>query len=128
MVIKPNIGSLPPRQTFLIGDTIDMRVAKAVVEYVATKSRAGRITACLKNYVGTGPRIVYAAPGAFSNGGLHNNHSLEGRSDSFIVDLAGSKSTGDKIASATLQRREWRGECRGIRAGGWPAPLARRRC
>ncbi|MGA9624046.1 MAG: DUF362 domain-containing protein [Bryobacteraceae bacterium] len=212
VVIKPNIGSLPPRQTFLIGDTIDMRVAKAVVEYVATKSRAGRITvaeggtyrrvgdttpdnvmlqsgvhvdaltyswdqfpgfqgtlgdmlkeagarfpgkkfdyvdlaydpvrdpsgqflwmdvprspngvgafgekkvyvpantiincdflitvpvmkvhggcgitACLKNYVGTGPRIVYAAPGAFSNGGLHSDHSLEGRSDSFIVDLA----------------------------------------
>ncbi len=212
VVIKPNIGSLPPRKTFLIGDTIDMRVVKAVIEYVATKSRAGRITvaeggtyrgvgdpatdnvmlqngvhvdaltyswdqfpgfqgtlgdmlqearasfpgkkfdyvdlaydpvrdpsgqfrwmdvphspngvgafgekkvyvpantiincdflitlpvmkvhggcgitACLKNYVGTGPRIVYAAPGAFSNGGLHSDHSLEGRSDSFIVDLA----------------------------------------
>jgi len=212
VVIKPNIGSLPPRQTFLIGDTTDLRVVKAVVEYVAAKSRAARITvaeggtyrrvgdpatdnvmlqngvhvdaltyswdqfpgfrgtlgdmlkeagasfpgrkfdyvdlaydavrdpsgqfrwmdvprspsgvgafgekkvyvpantiincdflitvpvmkvhggcgitACLKNYVGTGPRIVYAAPGAFSNIGLHNNHSLEGRSDSFITDLA----------------------------------------
>jgi uncharacterized protein (DUF362 family) len=212
VVIKPNIGSLPPRKTFLIGDTVDLRVVKAVLEYVATKSRAARITvaeggtyrrvgdptpdnvmlqngvhvdaltyswdqfpgfqgtlgdmlkeasasfpgkkfdyvdlaydpvrdqsgqfrwmdvprspngvgafgekkvyvpantiincdflitvpvmkvhggcgitACLKNYVGTGPRIVYALPGAFSNQGLHNNHSLEGRSDSFITDLA----------------------------------------
>jgi uncharacterized protein (DUF362 family) len=212
VVIKPNIGSLPPRQSYLIGDTTDMRVAKAVLEYVATKSRAARITvaeggtyrrvgdpatdnvmfqngvhvdaftyswdqfpgfkgtlgdmlkearagfpgkkfdyadlaydpvrdqsgqfrwmdvprspngvgafgekkvyvpantiincdflitvpvmkvhggcgitACLKNYVGTGPRIVYAPPGTFANNGLHNEHSLEGRSDSFITDLA----------------------------------------
>src|ERR1035441_3527710 len=44
VVIKPNIGSLPPKQSFLIGDTVDLRVVKAVLEYVATKSRAGRIT------------------------------------------------------------------------------------
>jgi hypothetical protein len=31
---------------------------------------------------------VYAGPGSFSNGGLHSNHSLEGRIDSFITDLA----------------------------------------
>jgi hypothetical protein len=46
------------------------------------------ITGCLKNYVGTAPRIVYANPGSFSNGLLHSNHSLEGRIDSFITDLA----------------------------------------
>jgi hypothetical protein len=46
------------------------------------------ITGCLKNYVGTGPRIVYAPKGSFSNGDLHRNHSLEGRIDSFITDLA----------------------------------------
>jgi uncharacterized protein (DUF362 family) len=46
------------------------------------------VTGCLKNYVGTGPRVVYAGPGSFSNGGLHSNHSLEGRIDSFITDLA----------------------------------------
>ena len=28
----------------MIGDTVDLRVVKAVLEYVATKSRAGRIT------------------------------------------------------------------------------------
>src|SRR5271157_4239576 len=214
VVIKPNIGSLPPRQAyFTLGDTTDLRVAKAVLEYVATKSRAARITiaeggsyrrvgdntpdnvmlqngvhvdaltyswgdefpgfngtladllkdaaasfpgkkfdcvdlaydpvrdpsgqfrwldvprspngvgafgekkvyvpanaivncdflitvpvmkvhntcgitACLKNYVGTAPRIVYAPQGVFSNGNLHRNHSLEGRIDSFITDLA----------------------------------------
>ena len=212
VVIKPNIGSLPPRQSYTIGDTMDLRVAKAVLEYVAAKSRAGRITvaeggtyrrvgdpatddvmlqngvhvdcaptpgtsspdskgpsgtcsrkpaptypgkkfdyvdlaydpvrdpsgqfrwmdvprspngvgafgekkvyvpantivncdflisvpvikvhngcgvtACLKNYVGTGPRIVYAPQGTFSNTNLHRDHSLEGRVDSFITDLA----------------------------------------
>jgi len=28
VVIKPNIGSLPPRKTFLIGDTVDLRVSR----------------------------------------------------------------------------------------------------
>jgi uncharacterized protein (DUF362 family) len=174
VVIKPNWGSLPPRQAyFTLGDTTDMRVVGAVLEYVATKSRAARITiaeggsyrrvgdtgpdnallqngvqvdaltyswggqfrwmdvprspngvgafgekkvyvpastivncdflitvpvmkvhngcgvtGCFKNYVGTGPRIVYAPKGSFSNGDLHRNHSLEGRVDSFITDLA----------------------------------------
>ncbi len=212
VVIKPNIGSLPPRKSYTIGDTMDLRVAKAVLEYVAAKSRAARITvaeggtyrrvgdpatddvmlqngvhvdlrtyswdqfpgfkgslgdmlkeasstypgkkfdyvdlaydpvrdpsgqfrwmdvprspngvgafgekkvyvpantivncdflisvpvikvhngcgvtACLKNYVGTGPRIVYAPQGTFSNTNLHRDHSLEGRVDSFITDLA----------------------------------------
>lgn len=47
------------------------------------------ITACLKNYVGTAPRIAYAPPGGhFSNTYLHRDHSLEGRIDSFICDLA----------------------------------------
>jgi uncharacterized protein (DUF362 family) len=214
VVIKPNIIGLPPRPTWRTGDTTDLRVTKAVLEYVAEKSRAARITVaeggsyrrigdetpdsimrqngvhvdaltadwgdtyaglsnhtlgdvlkevsarfpnkkfdyvdlaydpvrdesgqfkwmdvprspngvgafgekkiyvpantivncdflvtvpvmkvhlmcgmtgCLKNYVGTAPRIVYANPGAFSNSLLHSNHSLEGRIDSFITDLA----------------------------------------
>ena len=46
------------------------------------------ITASLKNYVGTAPRIVYANQGNFSNNDLHSKHSLEGRIDSFITDLA----------------------------------------
>ncbi len=46
------------------------------------------ITACLKNYVGTAPRQCYASPGGFSNDRLHAQHSLDGRIDSFITDLA----------------------------------------
>jgi len=213
VVIKPNMVSLPPRPTYRTGDVTDLRVIKAVLEYVAAKSRAARITVaeggsyrrvgdlnpdnvlrqngvhvealtadwgnefaglkgtlgdvleevrtkysskkidcvnlaydavrdasgefkwmdvprspngvgafgqkqvyvpantiigcdflitvpvmkvcvncgitvCLKNYVGTGPRIVYAPPGSFSNTDLHTKHSAEGRLDSFITDLA----------------------------------------
>ncbi|MBZ5585520.1 MAG: DUF362 domain-containing protein [Acidobacteriia bacterium] len=213
VVIKPNIIGLPPRRTYRTGDVTDLRVTKAVLEYVAAKSRAARITVaeggsyrrigdpapdnrmtqngvqvdaltadwggefaglngslgdvlqearerfpgkrfdyidlaydpardesgqfqwmevprspngagafgekpvyvmartvldcdflisvpvmkchtmcgvtgCLKNYVGTAPRIVYTTPGSFSNNELHSKHSLEGRIDSFIVDLA----------------------------------------
>ncbi len=213
VVIKPNLGSLPPRQSFVEGDVTDLRVTRAVLEYVAEQSQAARITlaeggtyrrigdsgpdnvmfqngvhvdaltyawgdefpgfhgtigamlqdararfpgkkfdyvdlaydpvrdpsggfrwmdvprspngvgafgekkvyvpanaivncdflitvpvmkvhmgcgvtVCLKNYVGTAPRIVYAPQGSFSNGNLHRNHSLEGRVDSFITDLA----------------------------------------
>jgi uncharacterized protein (DUF362 family) len=213
VVIKPNMIGLPPRPTYRTGDVTDLRVTKAVLEYVAEKSRAARITVAeggsyrrigdpakdnvmiqngvhvdaltadwgdefagfkgglgtilkdvsarfpgkkfdyidlsydalrdesgqfkwvevprspngvgafgekkvyvpantivnsdflitvpvmkvhlmcgvscsLKNYVGTGPRVVYATPGSFSNGLLHSEHSLEGRIDSFITDLA----------------------------------------
>lgn len=213
VVIKPNLVALPPRSTYRTGDVTDMRVIKAVLEYVAEKSRAGRITvaeggsyrrigdttpdnvmrqngahvdaltcdwgeefagfkgtlgdvlkdvgarfparkfdyvdlaydavrdesgqfkwmevprspngvgafgekkvyvpantiincdflitvpvmkvhlmcgitASLKNYVGTAPRIVYTNQGGFSNNDLHSKHSLEGRIDSFITDLA----------------------------------------
>ena len=44
VVVKPNIGSLPPRQQYTHGDVTDMRITRAVMEYVARKSRAGRIT------------------------------------------------------------------------------------
>jgi len=213
VVIKPNLVSLPPRPTYRTGDVTDLRVTKAVLEYVAEKSRAARITVaeggsyrrigdpapdnvmrqngvqvdaltadwgdefaglrgslgdvlkeagerfpgrkfdyidlaydpvrdesgqfrwmevpsspngvrafgaktvyvpsktiigcdflisvpvmkvhsmvgmtgCLKNYVGTAPRVVYTNPGNFSNNDLHSKHSIEGRLDSFITDLA----------------------------------------
>jgi uncharacterized protein (DUF362 family) len=213
VVIKPNIGSLPMRQSYAPGDVTDMRVTRAVLEYVAEKSRAARVTlaeggtyrrvgdpeptdsmrqngvpvdgltydwtgqfagfqgsvadllrdmsarfpikkfdyvdlsydplrdeagqfrwvdvppgpngigafggkklyvparttvrcdfvitvpvikvhnmcgmtGCLKNYVGTAPRTVYAGPRAFSNLKLHTEYSVEGRIDPFIADLA----------------------------------------
>src|ERR1043166_4725273 len=44
VVIKPNIIGLPPRPSYRTGDVTDFRVTKAVVEYVASKSKAGGIT------------------------------------------------------------------------------------
>lgn len=38
--------------------------------------------------MGTAPREAYAAPGKFWNVTLHEQHSVEGRIDPFIVDLA----------------------------------------
>src|SRR5690349_12555463 len=46
------------------------------------------ITASLKNYVGTAPREAYASAEGFWNAHLHEQHSLDGRIDSFITDLA----------------------------------------
>jgi hypothetical protein len=46
------------------------------------------ITACFKNYVGTAPREAYAPADAFWNANLHQEHSVEGRIDPFIADLA----------------------------------------
>ena len=46
------------------------------------------ITGCFKNYVGSGPRCVYATPGAFWNAGLHNEYAVDTRIDPFIADLA----------------------------------------
>ncbi len=45
------------------------------------------ITACMKNYVGTAPREVYAPPYRFSNRILHDVYTVEGRVDGFIADL-----------------------------------------
>ena len=44
VVIKPNIVFLRPQNGYRTGDVTDMRVTRAVLEYVARKSRAGRIT------------------------------------------------------------------------------------
>lgn len=46
------------------------------------------ITACFKNYVGTAPRALYGNPKQFWNARLHTNHSVDGRIDPFIADLA----------------------------------------
>jgi uncharacterized protein (DUF362 family) len=44
VVVKPNIVFLRPQQGYSTGDVTDWRVTRAVVEYVAQKSRAARIT------------------------------------------------------------------------------------
>src|SRR5512144_694149 len=44
VVVKPNIVGLRGREFYRAGDITDFRVTRAVVEYVARFSRAGRIT------------------------------------------------------------------------------------
>jgi uncharacterized protein (DUF362 family) len=44
VVIKPNIVYLKPQTGYRPGDITDLRVTRAVLEYVAQKSKAGRIT------------------------------------------------------------------------------------
>ncbi|MDX1982760.1 MAG: DUF362 domain-containing protein [Bryobacteraceae bacterium] len=44
LVIKPNIVFLRPHPAYAKGDITDFRVTRAVLEYVATRSRASRIT------------------------------------------------------------------------------------
>lgn len=44
VVIKPNIVYLRPHPGYAQGDITDMRVTRAVLEYVATRSRAARVT------------------------------------------------------------------------------------
>jgi uncharacterized protein (DUF362 family) len=69
VVIKPNIGSLPPRQVYLPGDVTDMRVTRAVLEYVAEKSRAARVTLAEG---GTYRRVGDPEPGdAIRQNGVH---------------------------------------------------------
>ena len=45
------------------------------------------LTACLKNYVGTAPREVYAPSWRYSNRILHDEYSVEDRIDGWVVDL-----------------------------------------
>lgn len=44
VVIKPNVVSLRPSPSYRTGDVTDARVTKAVLEYVARRSKARRIT------------------------------------------------------------------------------------
>ncbi len=80
------VGSFGGRSSYCITNTvrncdflIDMPVLKV-------HSDCG-VTACLKNYVGTAPREVYAPAYRFSNRLLHDNYSVEGRVDGFVADL-----------------------------------------
>lgn len=44
LVVKPNVCFLPTQPDYTTGDATDLRVVKAVMEYVARKSKASRIT------------------------------------------------------------------------------------
>ena len=85
---SPNgIGAFGEKKVYVPANTIvncDFLITCPVM-----KVHAGcGVTGCLKNYVGTAPRIVYTNKGSFSNNDLHSKHSLEGRIDSFVADLA----------------------------------------
>jgi uncharacterized protein (DUF362 family) len=61
------------------------------------------ITACMKSYVGTAPREAYQpGNGGFHNAFLHSDHSLEGRIDSFIADLAAFHPPDFSVVDALL--------------------------
>lgn len=85
---SPNgVGAFGEKKVYVPANTIvncDFLITVPVIKVHLTCG----ITGCLKNYVGTAPRIVFAEPGSFSNMLLHRNHALEGRFDSFIADLA----------------------------------------
>ena len=84
---RNGVGAFGARKEYFITNTIrncdfliDMPVAKV-------HEQCG-ITACFKNYVGTGPRITYTRERSFTNSGLHDDYSVDNRIDPFIADLA----------------------------------------
>ncbi len=85
---SPNgVGAFGEKKVYVPANTIVNCDFLITVPVMKVHNMCG-ITASLKNYVGTAPRIVYANKGNFSNNDLHSKHSLEGRIDSFITDLA----------------------------------------
>jgi uncharacterized protein (DUF362 family) len=81
------VGAFSLRKEYFITNTIRNCDFLIAVPVMKVHLDCG-ITACFKSYVGTAPREAYAAPGKFWNVNLHAEHSVEGRIDPFIVDLA----------------------------------------
>jgi uncharacterized protein (DUF362 family) len=81
------VGAFGERPDYFVTNTITKCDFLISVPVMKVHEQCG-ITACFKNYVGTAPREAYAPKGVFHNQTLHNEHSLEGRIDSFITDLA----------------------------------------
>ncbi len=81
------VGGFGARTDYYITNTI--RNCDFLISVPVLKIHEGSgITCCFKNYVGTAPREAYGAPRRWWNVHLHEEHSLEGRIDSFICDLA----------------------------------------
>ncbi len=81
------VGAFGERSDYAISKTVKECDFLIVVPVAKVHNMCG-ITCCMKSYVGTAPREAYAEQRGFSNSLLHNQHSLEGRIDSFITDLA----------------------------------------
>ena len=81
------VSAFGARPDYFVTNTITKCDFLVTVPVMKVHLQCG-ITACLKNYVGTAPRQAYQAPGVFNNQLLHEQHSVEGRIDHFIADLA----------------------------------------
>ena len=80
------VGAFSDRGEYFVANTIVE--CDFLINVPVMKVHSMGLTACLKNYVGTAPREVYAAPGrGYAAGRLHEEHSVDGRTDPFIVDL-----------------------------------------
>jgi uncharacterized protein (DUF362 family) len=83
---RDGVGAFAARSSYCITNTVANCDFVIDVPVMKIHSDCG-ITACLKNYVGTAPREVYAPSYRFSNRLLHDNYSVEGRVDGFVADL-----------------------------------------
>lgn len=81
------VGAFGGRPDYFVTNTIRRCDFLISVPVMKVHEQCG-ITCSLKNYVGAAPREAYSPPGAFYNGLLHQEHSVEGRIDPFICDLA----------------------------------------
>lgn len=81
------VGAFGARPDYYVTNTICNCDFLITVPVMKCHLQSG-ITCCLKNYVGTAPREAYALPGTFHNARLHSGHSVDGRIDPFIADLA----------------------------------------
>lgn len=84
---RHGVGGFGARTDYFVTNTIRNCDFLVTVPVMKVHEQSG-ITASLKSYVGTAPREAYAGPAGFWNAKLHEQHSLEGRIDSFITDLA----------------------------------------
>jgi uncharacterized protein (DUF362 family) len=80
------IGAFGARSTYCITNTIHNCDFLINVPVMKVHTDCG-VTACLKNYVGTAPREVYAPSWRYSNRILHDQYSVEDRVDGWVVDL-----------------------------------------
>jgi uncharacterized protein (DUF362 family) len=81
------VGAFGARPDYFVTNTICNCDFLITVPVMKVHLQSG-ITCCLKNYVGSAPREAYAVPGTFHNAQLHSGHSVDGRIDPFICDLA----------------------------------------
>jgi uncharacterized protein (DUF362 family) len=81
------VGAFGSRSTYCITNTIQNCDFLIDVPVMKVHADVG-VTSCLKNYVGTAPREVYAPSWRYSNRILHDEYSVEDRIDGWVIDLA----------------------------------------